>query len=415
MTFGPIDEGLPSRSAFSSNGIVDRDLEALVLATVAPSPPPADAATRAADSLRRQSIAIGRTADSRALGAADPAHDPAGVAVPGDATPDALRATAWRLYQDARTLEQETRPAGLRPEAASRSVSTTSRSNDHRDTRFEADVAAELRAAGFDDGFLADNRDTLTKALLQSRDELRRRGISDPDARVQVLSRLRDVRAAVAAARRSDASTENARAMHRENDPSVPEPLRIVHDFLAQHPELASHLVNGSGGGVGDRADGDDIDSTEIEDDRRRSWRENIHRVQEGRPGSFTGVWPILKGKMGVMKWTQSLKRAGGEVVQTEIPITIRRRGQTGEISARIDQFVKMPDGRTWAFVEVKNGPNASLSRGQTEAIAAVREGLLVTPVGKEAHRSLLAAGHKNPGGVLPPNIIFIYVHYNIK
>lgn len=99
------------------------------------------------------------------------------------------------------------------------------------------------------------------------------------------------------------------------------------------------------------------------------------------------GAGPVNQGKAGVDKFVSDFEKAGGTVIEREVSV------RAGNTVTRIDLFVKMPNGSR-AFIEVKTGAMAGLTKNQKIAFPVIRGGGGV-PFGNHAHRAGLPVGEE--------------------
>jgi hypothetical protein len=99
------------------------------------------------------------------------------------------------------------------------------------------------------------------------------------------------------------------------------------------------------------------------------------------------GAGPVNQGKAGVDKFLSDFEKVGGTVLQREVSV------RAGNTVTRIDLFVKMPNGSK-AFIEVKTGAMAGLTKNQKVAFPVIRGGGGV-PFGDRAAKAMLEVGEE--------------------
>jgi hypothetical protein len=109
--------------------------------------------------------------------------------------------------------------------------------------------------------------------------------------------------------------------------------------------------------------------------------------------GRVGGIEAVVKGQSGVARAIADIQSAGGRILGEEVTI------ETSAARTRPDLFVEAANGNRF-FLEVKNGPFASLTRNQRAAYPLIRtEGGVSRAIG---NRFLPY------GDVVPPTPVYI-------
>jgi RHS repeat-associated protein len=114
--------------------------------------------------------------------------------------------------------------------------------------------------------------------------------------------------------------------------------------------------------------------------------------VSRGGPG------PVLEGQAGVARAIGELEDAGATVLGREITL------EAGAVRTRPDLLVRTADGDL-AFVEVKNGPSAALTRNQAAGFPVIEMGGAI-PRGANAAAAGLPVGQP-----LPPTPVWVFYY----
>jgi len=105
----------------------------------------------------------------------------------------------------------------------------------------------------------------------------------------------------------------------------------------------------------------------------------------------------VLKGQAGIERAIKQIEAEGGEILGREISL------RAGGVRTRPDQLVRNADGSI-EFVEVKNGPNAGLTRNKATAFPAIRARGAVPFGANAASTGVLTPG--TPIGPTPVRVI---------